>query len=111
MSRKQHKPREPRQSATMYIEVSRAVADTFMKFCTDRKLHPDDVLRIMLKGYQARDVVKTPSNVMSFGKYNGETIATVIRLDPGYILWALKNVDLFRLNDEALDILNEQIAE
>jgi hypothetical protein len=39
-------------------------------------------------------------NRMDFGQYEGEYVQDVIRLDPGYITWCLKNVKGFKLTRE-----------
>lgn len=42
---------------------------------------------------------------LNFGKYKGETVELVLRLDPTYLDWCLDNVDGFaeRMDDELMD--------
>lgn len=47
-----------------------------------------------------------------FGKYKGQTIKQMLEDNPGYLLWAHRNTDIFRMTDELLDqaeILNQEI--
>lgn len=48
---------------------------------------------------------------MGFGKYATETVETVIRCDPSYALWAARNVDRFRLNDDATIVLDGVLTD
>lgn len=39
---------------------------------------------------------------MTFGKYKGQKVDTLIEIDPGYLLWANENVSYFSLTDEQI---------
>jgi hypothetical protein len=39
--------------------------------------------------------------VLGFGKYKGQTIKDVIRVDPDYILWCVDNIEWFELDEES----------
>jgi uncharacterized protein (DUF3820 family) len=48
---------------------------------------------------------------MWFGKYKGQTIEQVLDMAPGYLLWAHRSTDVFRMTDELLDraeLLNDE---
>ena len=49
------------------------------------------------------------NTVMGFGRYRDETVRTVIRIDPNYVLWAQENVKWFVLDAEAESILESSI--
>lgn len=40
---------------------------------------------------------------LAFGKHKGQTIRVVLQQHSDYLLWALKNVNRFAINDEAWD--------
>ena len=44
----------------------------------------------------------TRDSKISFGKYRGKTIKEIWQLDPGYINWALSNVNGFEIDKEEL---------
>lgn len=39
---------------------------------------------------------------LKFGKYRGRLVWEVIRDDPAYILWLLRNLEGFRLDEQAM---------
>lgn len=47
-------------------------------------------------------MVYTRDSKISFGKYKGKTIKEIWQLDPGYINWALSNVNGFEIDKEEL---------
>lgn len=49
--------------------------------------------------------------VLAFGKYVGETMETVIRLDPGYVHWLQENTDKVCLAEEASLLLDHMLKE
>lgn len=46
--------------------------------------------------------------ILSFGKYQGCSIAKVMLTDPDYIYWCLENISWFELDDRALATLPEK---
>lgn len=44
---------------------------------------------------------------MNFGKYKGQMLSNVMRIDPGYIIWAVDNIEWFKVDD---DIYEEALA-
>jgi hypothetical protein len=49
--------------------------------------------------------------ILSFGKYEGQTIKDVIRVDPDYILWCIDNIEWFELDEEAEEELEWAYAD
>lgn len=47
----------------------------------------------------------SPETQLRFGKYSGKELASVIELDPDYILWCLENIPWFALDSSADDLL------
>lgn len=50
-------------------------------------------------------------NTIEFGVYKGESIESVIRKDPHYIEWAMKNVKKFKLTKEEKKLLSENLSK
>lgn len=66
-----------------------SVATAVRKLCDDRGITTDDFLRVALKNYE-RPTRSRPLGLgakFTFGKYSGEVVSTIVKLDPGYILW------------------------
>ena len=43
--------------------------------------------------------------VLNFGKYKGHTIGEVFQLDASYLLWAVENIERFKLSDKEVDLI------
>lgn len=46
----------------------------------------------------------------NFGKYKGQKIDDVIKVNPEYVDWAQKNVKWFELDDKQKDFLSEKLS-
>lgn len=67
----------------------------------------DDFVRLQCLRLTKNEKFYDLTDKLTFGKYRGELIETVIRGDPEYMIWCLKNVTGFGLTPEALGILEE----
>lgn len=47
--------------------------------------------------------------VFGFGKFQGQTLAQVAALEPGYINWCILNLDHFYIGEEELEALAAQV--
>lgn len=43
-----------------------------------------------------RPEMYTIRSILDFGKYKGNTVEDILHYDPGYILWAIDNIEWFR---------------
>jgi hypothetical protein len=54
----------------------------------------------------------TLDDIITFGKYKGKSIHSILHTDPSYLIWAHNNVEWFKLGigvyDEACSGANEQ---
>ena len=50
--------------------------------------------------------VFSAGDIIGFGKHRADTIEQVFRSDPGWIKWALQNVETFALESVTLEKLN-----
>lgn len=51
---------------------------------------------------KAEVVARSFDSKLDFGKYKGITVAAVFQENPGYVLWALVNIDKFYLSEGAI---------
>ncbi len=60
-----------------------------------------------------KELAKIPGvkNVLNFGKYKGKTIFQVIEENPAYIVWCIRNVENFTINDKLSKELCKQYDE
>lgn len=47
---------------------------------------------------------------LDFGKYTGSSINEIISDNPGYLIWALENVNAFCLSEEIIDMLDSRLS-
>ena len=52
-----------------------------------------------------------PGEAIPWGKYRGNTLETVILVEPKYVLWMLDKITNFGLSDGAKQMLNERLRE
>lgn len=65
----------------------------------------DDFVRLSLRRLVKNEKFYGLGDKFTFGKFEHETIEMVIRTEPTYLVWCLKNVDGFALTIEALELL------
>lgn len=49
----------------------------------------------------------TKDSILTFGKYEGETVLDVIKKNAGYILWCIDEIDWFDVTTEIADLARE----
>ena len=49
-------------------------------------------------------------DTMKFGKYKGESIATIMANNPKYLEWCCQNIDSFQLDTEAEENLKISLS-
>lgn len=67
--------------------------------------------------FKIRNKILTRKDRLEFGKYTGYSIEEILTIDPSYLLWCIKNVNLFALQEDIvkeaesrLDLLSKAIA-
>lgn len=53
----------------------------------------------------------TKDSILTFGKYKGETVKSIIKDDPDYIAWACDEIEWFELDNEASLLLENYLSE
>jgi hypothetical protein len=77
---------------------------------SQRGLELSDFLRASLRTLPERKLVYGLQMALQLGKYKGEVLETIIRLDPTYIQWMIKNVERFAISEQAFDLLDELLT-
>jgi hypothetical protein len=86
--------------------LPREMALALVDMALDREVSPSDVARM---GIAVMLRVSKPLELhdkMKFGKYSGEILETIIKIDPEYIDWAISKVERFSMTKEAHNLLN-----
>lgn len=66
----------------------------------------EDHVRLQLRRLIRKPKVYGLEDVITFGKYRGEHMNAIIRADPSYATWCLRNIEGFTLSTEALEVLS-----
>lgn len=94
-------------TSTVKIKIDREIAEDFEALCEDRGLTSEQMFRVMLRSFTRRKVFFTLQDELNFGKYNGLNVEEVIRADPRYVNWLLRESNWFRLAPGAQGLLEE----
>lgn len=87
------------------IHTDEQTSADFYALCNRRELHPEQMFRVMLRGYIKRQVLFDLGDELNFGKYNGLRLEEVLRADPRYIRWLLGESSWFRITERAEAVL------
>jgi hypothetical protein len=64
-------------------------------------------LTFQLRGLTRKAKVYHLREQLTFGKYEGEFLEDIIRTEPGYITWCLRNLVNFVIDPIALELLSQ----
>jgi uncharacterized protein (DUF3820 family) len=90
------------------VEVPDRLAAQIEPVLLQRGLSLDEVVRLYLRSLvttSERMAALDVKSEMPFGKFKGEQIGVIIRVDPDYVAWMLANSKSFKLTPEALSLL------
>ena len=79
-------------------------------FGAARGISVESLVRIAVSSLLRVSKFYSLDSQISFGKYVNETLETVIRLDPGYVVWARANMEGFAISDSAEVLLDAVLA-
>lgn len=110
--RKLKEPKEPvLETVTITVEVSREVFDFAQRELKITGAKVEDYICMKLRALAtARDCVFDIHDKMPFGKYRGEIIDTVMRVDPQYLNWLNTVSERFFLKPNAEQLLAVVLA-
>lgn len=95
---------------SLVIVLDPGVAEVLKALSNKRGVDVQTLIRVSLRNLAQRTNYYDLGTSLSFGKYRGETMETVIRCDPQYVVWAQKTFDGLELSDSCLDLLTEMAA-
>lgn len=99
------KPTETKVS----VDIDRELASKLLDFSIARGLTVQAVIRVatttMMKANRFYDL----DTRIAFGKYVGEPMETIIRLDPEYVRWAMENISGLGLTVACQNLLSDML--
>jgi hypothetical protein len=99
--------REKLDEKRVLVRVPRELYDEVMPLLNQRGLSLSDFVRASLRAIPVRMMVYSLSTPLQVGKYRGETLDTVIRMNPKYVQWMLNNTDIFKVDADGYALLTE----
>lgn len=97
--------REP-TIVVLSVQVSRALLTKAEKILGDRGTTVDTWIRLQLKRFVKNVKFYGLTDKITFGKYRDELMETIIRTDPEYVAWLIREVEGFALEVEAFNLLS-----
>ena len=101
----------PAVPATTYVPVSNELYVRLSDFGASRGLDVETLARIALSGLLRAGRFYALDTPLAFGQYVGETMETVIRLNPGYVRWAIEHIEGLCLSEPAQALLDQMLAD
>lgn len=91
------------------IAVSAALFAKLHNFSQSRGIDIESFIRVATTSVMRANRYYDLDTVLCFGKFSGERMETVIRIDPGYVSWAVENITGLCLSDNAQNLLDHMI--
>ena len=107
MAKKIARGNKPPAPEVTCVPVSNDLYARLADFAASRGLSVETLARIALSGLLRAGRFYALDTPLAFGKYVGENMETVIRLDPGYVRWAIEHVDGLCISEPATRLLDE----
>jgi hypothetical protein len=96
--------------ATTSIPVAHELYIRLSDFGSSRGLDVETLARVALSSLLRAGHFYALDTPLSFGQYAGEKMETVIRLNPGYVRWAIEHVDGMCLSEGAQALLDNMLT-
>ena len=80
--------------------------DRLHDFAASRGTDVETLIRVATTAMMRAGKYYMLDTKLGFGKYLGETMEAVIRLDPGYVKWAVEKIEGLTLSADALALLD-----
>ena len=93
------------KTTTVVLELPTKLVEAATIILQGRGSDIEDYVRLKLKSLMRPTRHYDLYETYNFGKYKDEVVATVIRTDPEYVAWCLREVEGFGLTPEALGVL------
>lgn len=100
-----------RRAKQVTISIDADLYDAILPVLAARETNFSTVVGVYLKAFQNVTVKKTDLELrdkMPSGKYSGATVGDVVRTDPAYMLWLVRNDKMVSFADDVLDLLHDR---
>lgn len=94
-------------TTTVLVELPTKLVEQSKAVLAGRGSSLDDFVRLKLKGLLRPEKFYAQEDRYTFGKYKDEFVGTIIRTDPSYVAWCLREIEGFGLDPAALELLSE----
>lgn len=97
------------KETTFTITLPTYIAQKLQELALKKNLEVDDFIRLALKATSRKSKFFNLDGVLDFGKYEGEALQNVIKVDPTYVVWCIRNIEGFLISDPAEEALIETL--
>lgn len=95
------------KDVTITLVVPQALLSKGIDTLEGRGTSLDDWFRLKLKGLVRKPTYYELVDRYTFGKFKGEILEDVIRAEPTYVVWCIREVEGFCLAPAALELLQD----
>jgi hypothetical protein len=98
------------KGTSVKIKIDDSLHEKLESLANSRGIEVDTIVSIQLRAYVnvcERGRTLGPNDPMPYGQYREIKVGDVIRVNPRYINYLLANSETFKLNEEALGLLDE----
>jgi len=99
-----------KRSKELLVEIPRNLYEEVNKLATDRDITVGDIVRLYFRTLVTANKSKAVIDLkdeMPFGKFQGETLEIIIKAEPKYVLWMIKNNERFEIAPDAMKLMEE----
>jgi len=90
---------------SIVVELPPMIADRLESMAKERGTDISTMVRVSLHNLARRSNYYDLNTKLGFGKYGEEIMEAVIRCDPGYISWCLRELEKFTLSADCLALM------
>lgn len=102
---------KPAFKTTETVELSVDLFLRLSKFAASRGLDVESLIRVATTAIMRANRYYDIDTVVTFGKFSGEKMETIVRLDPGYVSWCAEHISGFCLSEDCSVLLDEMLIK
>jgi|ERR1700761_6394854 len=94
----------------LHLVLPAGIMGPWLQKLMQRNSTPEEFIRLAIRQFMNSAKVYKLHDTLCFGKYYGESLESVIKIDPSYIQWCCDSMSKFGMSQEAHDLL-QQVLE
>lgn len=92
------------------VVLSESLYEKLTSFAASRGIDLESLIRVATTNVMRASRYYDLDTILVFGKYSGETLETIVRLDPKYVAWAMENITGLCISENAQTLLDHMLT-